>query len=80
MDADPLWNLATAVGATAAWQTRTATVAQAGDELATQFAPGMGIDSAIDGFVRNLELALMRRDPPDSPPRRDRDVESNSLA
>ena len=58
MDAAHLWNLATAVGATAAWQTRTATVALAGDELAAQFAPGMGIDSGIDGFVRQGKTRL----------------------
>jgi hypothetical protein len=65
VNADHLWTLASAVSATAAWQTRTAAVAQAGDELAAQFASGMGIDRGIDSFVKHLELALKRKDAPE---------------
>ena len=42
MDADHVGNLATAVGAAAAWQARTVAMTQAGNEFAAQFAPDGG--------------------------------------
>jgi hypothetical protein len=66
VDADHVGNLATAIGAAIARQARAVSMTQAGDEFTAQFAPGMGIDGGIDGFVRHLELALMRKDPLES--------------
>jgi len=63
VDADHVGNLATAISAAAAWQACTAAMMQAGDQFAPQFAPGIGIDGAINRFVRHVELALMRKDP-----------------
>ena len=65
VDADHVGNLATAVSTASAWQARAVAMTQAGNEFAAQFAPGMGVDSGIDGVRGHLELALMREDPPE---------------
>ena len=60
VNADHVRDLDTAVGAGAAWQARAASTTQAGDEFTAQFAPSRSIDGGIDGFVRHVELALVR--------------------
>ena len=58
VDVDHVGDLPAPVGAAAARQPRAATLPQAGQELAAQLAPGLGIDGGVDGFVGHVALGL----------------------
>ena len=60
MDAQEISDLASAVFATRAGPALGAGQTQAGNELAAQLTPGLGIDDVVDGFVRGALVRFMR--------------------
>ena len=60
MNADRVGNLATAVSAPGARQTRAAALAQTGDKLAMQFASGLSVDGSVNDFLEYMTLGLIR--------------------
>src|SRR5471032_2253907 len=59
VNADHVGYLAASIDASRSWHARAASVAQAGDELPTQFTPRLGVDGGVDGLVRYLQVGIV---------------------
>ncbi len=59
MDADHLRNLPASINPALAWHACAAAMAQAGDELAAQLAPGLRVNGRVDRLVRYMHAGVL---------------------